>query len=265
LACLFPIILFYAIEYKNKKKNYLFLFSFIVSSFLVGTKVPFLGILISLVCAGLFYFLKYIFTKNKKNIFVLTVPIIFIASLMIIILPYTPVGKNLNLHFKLVNVKEFSDFFDDDSDDDAMNVIYSSRNIFLENTKRNFYNAPLYRRFFGIGFVEEYSKEDQHYKAIEMDFHDIFFRFGFFGFLIYFSFVIFVCFKIFFKFLKNIKKQILNFKYILFLISILLILGIAFIAGHVFSAPAVSIYLVFFLNCLNAMFWEESFNEECLD
>ena len=40
------------------------------------------------------------------------------------------------------------------------------------------------------------------------------------------------------------KKMILQLKYILILASLAIALGIAYIAGHILTAPAVSIYFV---------------------
>ena len=77
---------------------------------------------------------------------------------------------------------------------------------------------------------------------IEMDFHDLFYSLGIIGFIVYILPFLFILYNIGLFFLKNIKKL---FKpiYLFLLLALALGLGTSYSAGHVLTAPAVSIYL----------------------
>jgi hypothetical protein len=83
-------------------------------------------------------------------------------------------------------------------------------------------------------------------KLIEMDFHDIFFAFGIIGSLIYFLPFLYFGIKLLLSIITNFKK-ILTVKYMLLASTIVLSLGIAFMSGHVLTAPSVSIFFVVIL------------------
>ena len=76
---------------------------------------------------------------------------------------------------------------------------------------------------------------------IEMDFYDLFYSLGIIGFITYIGSFLFVLLKTAMAFLKNI-KLIFEPNYIFILVSLLLGLGISYTAGHVFTAPSVSIF-----------------------
>ena len=166
--------------------------------------------------------------------------------------PYTPVGKNLGMHLKLVNVDGHDDFFNkDNNDNNNMNVIYSSSDKLLEKTHKNFNSAPLWQKITGIGFVENYGTPQQNVKTIEMDFQDIFYRFGVLGFFIYLSLPMIILYNCFKKVIVKFKNCFFNTDIISYIIAILLGLSIAALAGHVLTAPAVSIYLVYIIIMLD--------------
>ena len=83
---------------------------------------------------------------------------------------------------------------------------------------------PINYQLFGVGYLN-YSK------LIEMDFFDILYRQGLIGFSLYFIPIIY---------LFNIYKKYYNAKYTL---SIILIVLVAGVVGHVLVAPAVSIFV----------------------
>ena len=106
---------------------------------------------------------------------------------------------------------------------------------------KDFYKeAPMSQKLLGMGYAGNYKADP---KLIERDFHDWFYSFGIIGFILlvvpflYFGIKFIVC--VFTKF-----RQIFTVKYAMVIASILLGLGISFIAGHILMAPGVSFYLV---------------------
>lgn len=254
IAIMFPILILWVIEKENKISFYILLIIYIVTALQMGTKVPFLGILLSLSAMGIFYFIKYIVTRERKNIYMLIIPIIITSVFIIFILPYTPVGKNLNMHFKLVNVEGLKDFLfinhennEHEVNKDPLNVIYSSRDKFLSETKKTYFRATSWQKATGLGLIENFGTNNQRKKSIEMDFHDIFYRFGYLGFILYLMPLLFWVVSIIKSILIDIKKTLMNTKVVCYSIALALGLAIAFIAGHVLTAPAVSVYLVYIM------------------
>ena len=102
------------------------------------------------------------------------------------------------------------------------NLILSSREEYLAEHQRQFAEAPLAQKLFGMGYSGNYTKEP---KMIEMDFYDLFYSLGIIGFIVYISFVPFRIIKNSNGFLKNI-KLIFEPNYIFILVA--LVLGLAF-------------------------------------
>lgn len=262
LGIMFPIVLIFVTKIKNKFLTYLILTAYITVLLQIGTKVPFLSVIISLLTTIIYCFLNYIKTKDKINISLLISPFAIMLLFTFIILPYSPAGNNLNMHFKLVNVDSIRDFFIKDKVDSSkqnninkpnpMNIIYSGRDQYLDYVKGNYNHLSLWRKITGVGYIEIDDLNKQKIKAIEMDFHDLFYRFGLLGFLLYFV----IPFLIIYSNVETLTSyflECLTDKTIMCcLSSILLGVAIASIAGHVLTAPAVSIYLVFIIMILNA-------------
>jgi Na+/H+ antiporter NhaD/arsenite permease-like protein len=88
-----------------------------------------------------------------------------------------------------------------------------------------------------MGFAAEYGEKP---KVTEMDFFDFFFAYGILG-----SGIVLILFiKKIRDWLRVEKEQISEDKNMfIILIGVLMLLAIAFVAGHVFFAPSVSFYL----------------------
>ena len=95
-----------------------------------------------------------------------------------------------------------------------------------------------------MGYISPKKNIVQERKLVEIDYFDIFFCHGILGTLIYLvplATLIFISLKRFFtRFIINIK----NYTLIFMIYSILIGFGIALTAGHVFTAPAVSMVLI---------------------
>jgi len=252
MILLFPFI-YYLLE---KNKVVLFYIAGIISIFfisLIGTKVSSFGILIISI---LYLILPIIFKiKNyKKNI----KHNVFLILIMVFILFGSPSMFNL----KIATEKVSSEYLNEqekfekecESGNKCDNYYYrkvmlmllSGRNVYLKDTKSVFNkNLNVSTFLFGIGISNSPKIENESVgKWIEMDFFDLYFNYGVVGTLLVLSPLLFAIY-------MTIKKKIIfksmTYENTIYMLIILLILSVSFIAGHVISAPAVSTYLVIYL------------------
>ncbi len=221
ITILFPLFLEDIL--KNNKYSFILVMYVIFMMMMLGTKTPLLGVLISLIALFIHILLK---DKNKKNIF----KIVFFISYTVILFFNSSYLSNLNSGRYI----------------STTNAVFSSRDIYLNNTTREYINHNLEEKLFGLGSTNNKVLE----KYVEMDFYDLLYRFGIIGFIIF----MIPFFKIVLKMMEYALSHLNNYNYdkmILILITMLSLL-IAFFAGHILSAPAVSIYfgitIILYLN-----------------
>jgi len=219
IAIILPL-LFDSIFKKFNIAKLLYLVLTIFVCFKVGTRIP----LISLgLCMVIYYFkyIKLLIKKGYKRIFGTTiVSTIIILFGFILIIPMTPIYKNIVIHTKFLGIDSISDIFRDTKTID--HFVFSERLSFLSDTNNTYIDSNITNKIIGIGY-------DSSSKMIEMDPFDIFYRHGIIGFVIYFgsvSYIIFIC------------KNRYNYTY---LFPLLLSLFISIFSGHVLIAPSVSI------------------------
>ena len=211
ITILFPLFLEDIL--KNNKYSFILVMYVIFMVMMLGTKTPLLGVLISLIALFIHILLK---DKNKKNIF----KIVFFISYTVILFFNSSYLSNLNSGRYI----------------STTNAVFSSRDIYLNNTTREYINHNLEEKLFGLGSTNNKVLE----KYVEMDFYDLLYRYGIIGFIIF----MIPFFKIVLKMMEYALSHLNNYNYdkmILILITMLSLL-IAFFAGHILSAPAVSIY-----------------------
>lgn len=211
ITILFPLFLEDIL--KNNKYSFILVMYVIFMMMMLGTKTPLLGVLISLITLFIHILLK---DKNKKNIF----KIVFFISYTVILFFNSSYLSNLNSGRYI----------------STTNAVFSSRDIYLNNTTREYINHNLEKKLFGLGSTNNKVLE----KYVEMDFYDLLYRYGIIGFIIF----MIPFFKIVLKMMEYALSHLNNYNYdkmILILITMLSLL-IAFFAGHILSAPAVSIY-----------------------
>ena len=173
--------------------------------------------------------------------------------------------KNDGKENLLTNDAEKNKYFNSLSDIFGFNtprivdVILSSRSIYFVNTYNIYYERPVIEKAFGIGFTNRKSINNENIeKLVEMDFIDIFIRYGFVGFAIYMMPILFTLF----IGLKKIFDKSFYYKstIILYVVILLLTCSVAFLAGHVFGAPSVAIYMSSIM-CLITLFDSKSLEE----
>lgn len=221
---------------KNNKQlifNVLVMGLTIISSVFIGTKTTYLGLAISL----FFYTIYTLLFRIKDNIKIkYKISYVTLSIILLFTLSFSsPVVKNIeNTNNQYKN--EESEIVDVVVD----KVIFSSRLDFLKMDYKIYKNSNIVDNFFGIGLTGEDKGDFPFEKRSEMDFFDIFLRYGIFGFILYMLPLVILMFKIikicFMEKFKNVDN-------ILSLYAILIGCAISAFAGHVISSPAVSIYL----------------------
>jgi hypothetical protein len=259
MAICFSIVVLYAIKHTTSWKHVYYwipVVMMIFSLLALGTKVGYGSVLIILVVALVMNVFEYFRNRKKAekanaiNIMVNGV----LLAVFLAITPFTPVAYNTNIHLQWVGLdkeksekKEIKTEEDEEIRDEAIeNVILSGREHFLALHKEYFAKAPLSQKLLGMGYGGNYEKEA---KTVEMDFYDLFYSFGVIGFLLFLLPYVVLAVRILWAFLMNLGKYF-NIENVLVGSGIVMGLGIAYTAGHVLFAPAVSIYLAILISYL---------------
>ena len=261
LAICFPVVMLYSIRKASSFKTLFYWIPSLLllySLFSIGTKVG-LGTIIVTVVIGLImtgYELIQRYNRRKKVLFVNLIVQLIIGVSALVYLPFSPVAENTQIHIGILDEeKNNQPDIDEQAEIDEENksneqieqLILSNRDQFLEQQQAFFKESPFTQKLFGMGYGGNYEKKA---KLIEMDFHDLFYSFGIIGFVIYIIPLIFTLISGAFRFISDLRRHF-NLEIVLIWTGILLGLGIAFTAGHVLTAPGVSIYLAILLAYMN--------------
>lgn len=232
LSLLSPFI--YILLYKNKFKLF-FIFDIVVliAMMMIGTKVC----LLSMLLTEFVFLLYFIIKKNNIKHVIIS---LFMLVFSFVVIPFIPVSNNINASVENNIIKE--EVNNDNLSGKIINILLSGRQVYLRETYNISKSASLQDKLFGIGFSNRDVIGDKRIsKLIEIDFLDVFFHYGLLGFIIYFLPLIIY----FIKLLKKLfgYKESFSFYNLLYFYTILLLLGISSVAGHVLGSPSVSIYL----------------------
>lgn len=122
--------------------------------------------------------------------------------------------------------------------------ILSSRDLFLMMHYDFFQDADLSRKLFGMGYASEYDREA---KMVEMDYFDFVFSFGLIAGLALTILIAVYVFKSIKLILTELFRKDRNTEKLMLAFTGLLMLGVSLVAGHIWFAPAVSIYVAIVL------------------
>ena len=247
LAMLAPICFWKFLAKKFSIFNTIVCVVTVFSMLEIGTKVSALSIFallgLSFILAGI-----KLFTKERKTIFKQFIAISLMIILVFVFVAYSPAGKNMEIGMTWKNPN--TDQVPPQSTPnktpsrEVQTELLSGRNNYLKNTLKKYKESSLLTKLTGTGYVSYSNKNGVHEsKLVEIDYFDIFFCHGILGTLIYIVPLIFIAISLFKKFFSNFVVNIKNYYTIFALYSILIGCGIALLAGHVFTAPAVSIFL----------------------
>lgn len=257
MVALFPFLYYLLFERESVVKIALTFTIVILTMTLLGTKTSFLGMLITEILYTLYFLFNY--KKNRAYGLKWSIIIIIISFGLI---PNIHAVKNLqnaiaeSSHIKEEvkedNEKENKKYTSSSpSVQRIIKVALSGRDKFFYNTLEIYDNANIDDKFLGIGFVNRNEINNKKIeKLIEIDPLDIFFHYGIIGFIILFSPLMYIVYRT----LKSIFKNKLGLSFFKFtnIYVIGIITMISMIAGHVYSAPAVSIYVSFAMAMLNS-------------
>lgn len=240
---------------KQKFLEILTLIFVIISSLWMGTKVPFLGLILSLLVSFGICIINIIKKINiKKYLYKSIIPLIILLIIFFTI-SYSPIGKNLGISInKIIKISESNNSKNDIKNNSLAQsnietVVLSSRDIFFNNTLNDYKNSSIISKFIGIGYISNENGQFSQRKTIEIDYFDILFSNGIIGFLIFFAPLFALLLYVSILIWK--KKRLLFENNIIFhLYSVFISLTVAGLSGHVLTAPAVSFYLALILNHL---------------
>ncbi|AJH62470.1 O-antigen ligase family protein [Bacillus cereus] len=265
-AIMFPIVVLYSVHKTTSfSKVYYWIPTVLAmyASIMIGTKVGYGAIVITLGIALFFLFIEYMMHRKKEakgfTYLVNTIVAAVVLGGLLVLTPQTPIAKNMSIHLQIYEykksvqdekdrkegkvVKEEEHKQGELTDSEMKSLIYSDRDKFLKVYKQYYKEAPLSQKLFGMGYAGNYTTK---MKLVEMDFHDLFFAFGIVGFLMYLLPLLYFGIKIFIRLITNFKK-LFSVKHMLLASTLVLSLGIGFMSGHVLTAPAVSIFFVVIL------------------
>ncbi len=268
-AIMFPIVVLYSVHKTTSfSKVYYWIPTVLAmyASIMIGTKVGYGAIVITLGIALFFLFIEYMMHRKKEGkgftYLVNTIVAAVVLGGLLVLTPQTPIAKNMSIHLQIYEykksvqdekdrkegkvVKEEEHKQGELTDSEMKSLIYSDRDKFLKVYKQYYKEAPLSQKLFGMGYAGNYTTK---MKLVEMDFHDLFFAFGIVGFLMYLLPLLYFGIKIFIRLITNFKK-LFSVKHMLLASTLVLSLGIGFMSGHVLTAPAVSIFFVVILTYL---------------
>lgn len=233
--------IYHLLDNKNILKV-LLIFPILLSISLIGTKVSYLGMIIVTIASVITYL-----AQKKKDGLKISILIVIMLS---IVCTLSPAISNLENSISVMNeTKETTErkYKYESIDDITKNAVISKIVKIGLNGRESFFlkNYSIYEessildKLFGLGWTNRESiNYDLYKKLIEIDYLDILIHYGIIGFIIYFMPLIYL-------FIRMIKLKTSKTKeFWLYFLILLLELFISSFAGHVLSAPAVSIYLV---------------------
>lgn len=216
----------------------------------IGTKVAFVSTAVLIVLTLIISVIK-LSKKETEGFYKQFITLLLIGLLTFLFVGNTSVGKNLNINPILLK-KQITAIEPEEAEEETEEkdvntdptVLLSGRNNFFKINLKKYDNASISDKAVGLGYIAPKKDVIQEIKLVEIDYFDIFFCHGILGTLIYIiplAVLIVISIKNFFaKFINNMKNHTL----ILMIYSVLIGFGIALMAGHVFTAPAVSMFLI---------------------
>lgn len=252
LTILFPIVIILVDKYKSYF-ILLFLIPIVFVMIIIGTKTSYVGLIFTLVIFSIYFVIKIPRIKEK---------IIIISVLLLISLIFSgkiPVVNNIKNSIFRSETSEVNK----SKNEIIKDVVFSRRDLFKERVTKIYNTSTIEKKLFGVGFVNTKEINNESItKLIEMDFYDIFYRYGLIGFMIYFIPFIYLAILIITKIFKL--KFRINKYHLLLAYSSLIGVAASFLVGHVLGAPAVSTYLGIIIVLLNYYldYEEPAFNEK---
>lgn len=222
VSAIISIILPYIFINLEKRINFIEIFTIFISLFasvIIGTRLP---LIVFLLCL-LYYLVKKLIRdiKNKKINYVNIILFILFIIAFIYKFKETPIYNDIVLKIKNLNISNPLDIFKNFETFD--HFVFNKRLSFLTNINDEMISASLMHKLFGLTKV---------IKLVEMDFYDILYTFGIFGFIIFIT--------VFYYIGKKVRES----KNKIRLFPITFIFLISFISGHILLSPNVALVAI---------------------
>jgi hypothetical protein len=230
ISLLLPFLIFYRADKNRLLLKAIIVLGVLYCTLIIGSKTAFLSLLIIIGVYIVNYFIKMIKARKYRNVKIILLSSILSIVLISIVLPYTAFYKNIKTHVSFLDINNITEIFEGDN---FNRLIFSDRLTFLQNTKEEYDKASIIQKIVGIGYGSATEE-----KTIEMDYFDIYYRYGILGFITYFLPLVIALITI----LRKVRKAIFDDK-IIYVLSLSLALILALFTGHIFTAPSVSIYV----------------------
>ncbi len=245
LSIFMPFLFAFCMKEKEWKKGIFIIVLLIVSIFGLGTKTPVFAFGLCIFFFLFFIIRNLIKEKRWKFLTVLSTTCVALVLVFIIFLPKTSFYKNIKEHMEFLGIHSFTEIFTNYHNFD--HFIFSGRLTLKDQTKKIYLSSSFTEKMIGLGSIHLYGTDEVSIKTVEMDYYDILFNYGVLGFFFVFAPVVFTLWN------QRKEKGIRTFAKN---VSLLLIFLLALFQGHVFVAPAVSIYAacILFLGCNNLDF-----------
>ena len=208
----------------------------LVLGILVGSKTAILVTLLSAIVVPLIYL------PVRKKVLLIFLGVVAIGCLSSFFMYYISSSS-------IAAIERWTYFYDTGG---MERLLFSGRDEFWELKKQTFFHSDFMVRLLGMGISGSV-------KVVERDHLDALLTFGYIGFLI-------VCFFFISLFLKAFLHRYRNSLVKLILFSDILIIGIGFIAGHVWFSAMASLYIAlinaFVFVCHNGRIYEKNSKEK---
>jgi hypothetical protein len=178
ISLLLPFLIFYRVDKSRLLLKAIIILGVLYCTLTVGSKTAFLSLFIVIAVYILNYFIRMVKYKKYKNVKIILLSVILSIALISIILPYTAFYKNIKTHVKFLDINNIFEIF---KGDNFNRLIFSDRLTFLNDTKEIYDESNTIQKVVGIGYAFEVPN-----KTIEMDYFDIYYRYGIMGFSTYF-------------------------------------------------------------------------------
>ena len=232
ISILTPILFVIVLTSKNIIPKILFILMYLVVILMMGTKTPFLSLGIVIGMTFIYLWFNWLNKKEYKKL-VSSFGIVLIGILLVIlIVPKTNFYKNIETELEFIEVDNPTEVLTSYKLID--HAIFGQRLTFLKARAIEYSKSNLYQKFIGIGYL----KKGNETKQVEMDYFDIFINHGIIGF----SIVILIMLYVLRDIIVNHKKN--TFENYMTITSIILILLLSLITGHIITAPSVALLTI---------------------
>lgn len=270
------------------------LFSSVYSILDIGTKASYIGLVAIILSYVVLQLLVFLTKREKKGLKSIGVTIL-ILLIVYLVTPGMPVCYNnyrlfmkYNIYCQIpidatssnksqvdstpgeeeinnnenINYEEIKESFENnlqnnivETVDEEQELLLNGRDKYLDTYQSIDKNSSILTKLFGLGYKNISYEEYKVNFIIERDFHDLFFEYGYFGFALILFPLAYGVLLIFINYIKHWKTIFKNENIII--VSVIVLLGGSYIAGHVLFSPAVVTYLAFVIGYFYGKIWEE--------